>query len=159
MISQPSPSISRAIATPKLRRAETISASATVPAEIRISSSASSAATQAGASGSLSTIAINAEVSTAITSAAVIIVEEVLAPRRAGSRVGLAEACISSISARGFRVSRPLDRNQPHRRNGMPGQHDLRRHFRRDAPIRSLCLGVGERICAPEFSADHWLVE
>ena len=62
-----SPSIRRSISSPTLRRPATMSASATVPAEIRRPSSASSIAMQASASASLSTIAISADVPTAIT--------------------------------------------------------------------------------------------
>ena len=63
---KPNPSISFVISSPTLRRAATINASAMVVAEIRISSSRSSAAIHAFASASSSTIAISADVSTAM---------------------------------------------------------------------------------------------
>ena len=69
-MANPSRSMMLVTSASTLRRADTISASASVPGEIRISSSSSSAAMQPPASGSPSTIAINAEVSTAITGAA-----------------------------------------------------------------------------------------
>ena len=67
--SKPSPSISRIISTPASCRSGTISASATLPAEISRSQDCSSATTQASACGSPSRTAISPEVSTAITSA------------------------------------------------------------------------------------------
>jgi hypothetical protein len=67
--SEPSPSIRLVTSSPTFRRAATMRASATVPAEIRMSSSASSAAMQASASFSSRTIAIRAEMSTAINGA------------------------------------------------------------------------------------------
>ncbi len=62
----PRPSIRRATSALTLRRPATIKASETVPAEITQSKSRSSADMQASACGSSSTIAIRAEVSTAI---------------------------------------------------------------------------------------------
>ena len=65
-IARPSSSIRRVISSPTSRRAATISASVTVPAEITIAVSLSRTSMQSPASLSPSTIAISAEVSTAI---------------------------------------------------------------------------------------------
>ncbi len=66
-ISNPNPSIKRSISSLTLRRAATTKASAIVTADIIRLSSPCSAAIQASASGSLSRIAISADVSTEIT--------------------------------------------------------------------------------------------
>src|SRR5437764_1950993 len=129
-----------AILAPTRIRSEQISTAASVPAEIRISSSASSAAMQASAPGSSRAIAISAEVSNAITwddhlgrspGQAVLVIEEILAARGAGAGRGVDRSLTQLLQQRParFSVQAFLDRDQPHRRMAMPGQNDFVARF------------------------------
>src|SRR5258708_7678228 len=115
-MSKPRPSINFAISSATLRRAATIRASATVPAEIRTTGSVSSIAMQASASASPRTMAMSAEVSTAIMwsrqslGQTVFAVQEVLAsggagPRRGASAAGLPDR-LTKFPA-GLRIRHP----------------------------------------------------
>src|SRR5438105_12702077 len=134
------------------RRAETISTSAKVPAEISISSSAASAALHGAASDSWSTIAIKAEVSTVITLGrslrqTVLVIKEILAARGAGSgRRLLGSRALQFFEQRParFPVQPFLDRDQPHCRMAMPGQDDFVARLGAAHQLGQLRLGVGD---------------
>src|SRR6267142_2493668 len=151
----------RLTSSPMLRRAATIKASATVPAEIITSVSVSKIFMQASASFSPSAIAISAEVSTAIIEAnhlasrqTIRSKKEVLAPSCAfsGPRLGgpggpyRLEELPALLGSDGR-----FDGHQPHRRLAVPGQNDLFPCFGAADQFRQLRFGVGH--CNPHRSS------
>ena len=129
-------------------RAATISASASVPADMRRSPSVSRTDMQASASGSFSRIAISAEVSTTITSA----VHphhrgnpgcaRHLARRRLG---GGRRSDLVQQGAAGFPVRHPLEGDQSHDGMAMAGQDDLIPRLRAANQLGQLAFGFRNR--------------